>query len=152
MPPHDFASPVLPHNLRKKSGDKGATVHGAGPALGQRATRALLMTSVNLETEYRSTRAALVSAGINVTDSIDALYRDWLRWRERSKVRTDVDRIATANADQWWARHLAQFRSLIDPQHVAARSERARKDLHAERMKPRPGKTGRPPLVLVTRE
>ncbi len=41
----------------------------------------LTMTAmVNLDTEYRQTRAALIKAGIDMTDSMDALYREW-RWR-----------------------------------------------------------------------
>jgi hypothetical protein len=84
--------------------------------------------NINLEEEYRSTRAALVNAGLNVTDSMDALYRDWRRWRDKSESLAWSDRTAMGNADQWWARHLAQFRCLIDPVHVMARAERARKD------------------------
>lgn len=81
-----------------------------------------------LDEEYQLTRAALVNAGIDMTDSIDALYRDWRRWRDKPKSLAAVDRVGIGDADQWWARHLMQFRSLIDPPHVAARAERARKD------------------------
>jgi hypothetical protein len=83
---------------------------------------------VNLDIEYRSTRAALVKAGIDMADSMDALYRDWRRWRDRSESLAAVDGAALAKLDRWWAGHLAQFRCLIDPLHVAARAERARKD------------------------
>jgi hypothetical protein len=86
---------------------------------------------IEIDAEYRSTRAALVAAGIEMTDSMDALYRDWRRWRDQSKSRATVDRTGVTDADQWWARHLAQFRSLIDPVRVAARAERARKDRSA---------------------
>ncbi len=90
---------------------------------------------LKLDEEYRSTRAALVDAGINMTDSIDALYRDWRRWREK----TSRESVGIANADRWWALHLAQFRSLIDPLRVAARAERVRKDSQsAEPVKPHP--------------
>jgi poly-gamma-glutamate capsule biosynthesis protein CapA/YwtB (metallophosphatase superfamily) len=93
---------------------------------------------LKLDEEYRSTRAALVNAGINMTDSIDALYRDWRRWRDKSKSRAAVDSGGVANADRWWALHLAQFRSLIDPLRVAARAERVRKDRDAVRPRPHP--------------
>ena len=83
---------------------------------------------VDLEAEYRLTRAALLNAGVDITDSMDALYRDWRRWREQRKSLAPVDHARVAGLDQWWAGHLEQFRSLIDPPHVAARAERARKD------------------------
>jgi hypothetical protein len=38
-----------------------------------------MTASVDLEAEYRLTRAALVNAGVEMTDSMDALYRDWRR-------------------------------------------------------------------------
>ena len=69
---------------------------------------------IDLEAEYRLTRAALVNAGLDMTNSIDALYRDWRRWRDKSKSLAAVDRVGVADPDQWWARHLAQFRSLIE--------------------------------------
>jgi len=93
---------------------------------------------LKLDEEYRSIRAALIKAGINMTDSMDALYRDWRRWRNKSHSLAAVDSVAAANADQWWAHHLAQFRCLIDPLHVAARAERARKDRNAIRTRPHP--------------
>ena len=93
---------------------------------------------LKLDEEYRLTRAALVNAGVDVTGSMDALYRDWRRWRDKSKSRGALDDSGVANADQWWAHHLAQFRRLIDPLHVAARAERARKDLGAVRARPHP--------------
>jgi hypothetical protein len=83
---------------------------------------------LKLDKEYRLTRAALVNARIDVTGSMDALYRDWRRWRDKSKSRAAVDSFGVASADQWWAHHLAQFRRLIDPRHIAARAERARKE------------------------
>jgi hypothetical protein len=88
----------------------------------------MTIANVNLEKQYRLTRAALVSAGLDMTGSIDALYQDWRRWREKAKPLALPDKVAVGNADQWWARHLAQFRCLIDPVHVTARSVRARKD------------------------
>jgi len=87
----------------------------------------MTIANINLEERYRLTRAALVRAGLE-SGSIDALYRDWLRWRDRPNSLTAPNRIATENADRWWARHLDQFRCLIDPVHVTARSVRARKD------------------------
>jgi len=87
----------------------------------------MAIADVSLEEQYHSTRAALVSAGLDMNGSIDALYRDWRRWRDKSPL-TPPNRIAMKNADQWWARHLAQFRSLIDSVHVTARSVRADKD------------------------
>jgi len=41
---------------------------------------------VDLEAEYRRTRAALLSAGVDMTDNMDALYRDWRRWRDMPKT------------------------------------------------------------------
>jgi hypothetical protein len=88
------------------------------------------MTSANisLEEEYRLTRTALVNAGLNMTGSMDALYRDWRRWRDKLESMVPLDSVATGQVDQWWARHLAQFRCLIDPVHVTARAVRAHKD------------------------
>ena len=88
----------------------------------------MTIANIKLEEQYHLTRAALVSAGLDMNGSIDALYRDWHRWREKPKPLTPPDRVATWDADQWWARHLAQFRSLIDPVHVTARAVRAHKD------------------------
>lgn len=93
---------------------------------------------LKLDAEYRLTRAALINAGVDMTGSMDALYRDWRRWRDKSTSVAAVDRAEVANADQWWSRHLAQFRCLIDPLHVAARVERARKDRGAARARPHP--------------
>lgn len=95
-----------------------------------------MSTVLNLDEEYRSTRAALVNAGINMTDSIDALYRDWRRWRDKSKPLSAGESVDAANLDRWWSLHLAQFRSLIDPLRVAARAERVRKDQSAVRSRP----------------
>jgi hypothetical protein len=93
--------------------------------------------AVKLDEEYRLTREALLNAGVEMTDSIDALYRDWRRWRHGSRSLAAANRAGLADPDQWWARHLAQFRVLIDRPHVAARAERARKDRNAERAKAR---------------
>ena len=41
-----------------------------------------MIAIVDLEAEYRLTRAALQNAGVDITDSMDALYRDWRRWRD----------------------------------------------------------------------
>lgn len=98
-----------------------------------------MMTAIlNLDEEYQSTRAALVKAGINMTDSLDALYRDWHRWRDKSQSRSAGASVGAANADRWWALHLAQFRTLIDPLRVAARAERVRKDRIAVRPRSHP--------------
>ena len=91
----------------------------------------------NLEEEYRSTRAALIDQ-IDMTDSIDALYRDWVRWRNKPQSLAGANHIATTTADEWWALHLTQFRTLIDPLHVAARAERIRKDQNSVRARPHP--------------
>ena len=93
------------------------------------------IATVDLETEYRLTREALVNAGLDMTDSMDALYRDWRRWRDQPKFLAPA---GAARVDQWWARHLAQFQSLIDPPHVAARAERTLKDQSAVRSRPVP--------------
>jgi hypothetical protein len=83
------------------------------------------MTSANisLEEEYRLTRTALVNAGLNMNGSMDALYRDWRRWRDKFESMVPLDSVATGQVDQWWARHLAQFRCLIDStRHGAGRA------------------------------
>ncbi|HLW71934.1 MAG TPA: hypothetical protein VKS22_15070 [Candidatus Binataceae bacterium] len=82
----------------------------------------------NLDEEYKLVRASLLRAGLDMSGSIDALYRDWRRWRDKSYARSTADLAAASVADQWWARHLEQFRALIDRPHVAARAERVRKD------------------------
>lgn len=108
-------------------------------AIPQKALNRVSMSTVReLDEEYRSTRAALLSAGVKMTDSIDALYREWRRRRDKSESWSVVDNVAVANADQWWALHLAQFRSMIDPTHVAARTQRARKDRNVVRTRPHP--------------
>jgi|HubBroStandDraft_6_1064221.scaffolds.fasta_scaffold1132445_1 hypothetical protein len=83
---------------------------------------------LKLDEEYRLTRAALINAGVDMTGTMDALYRDWLRWRSDAEFLGAAASAGVVNADQWWARHLVQFRRLIDPLHVSARAERARKD------------------------
>src|SRR5271167_2560674 len=85
-------------------------------------------TNISLEEKYRLTHKALVKAGLDMTGSMDALYRDWRRWRDKLESMARLDSVATGQVDQWWARHLAQFRCLIDPVHVTARAVRARKD------------------------
>ncbi|HEX4210439.1 MAG TPA: hypothetical protein VHY56_08605 [Candidatus Binataceae bacterium] len=105
--------------------------------------------NVNLDEEYRLTRAALVKAGIDMTDSIDALYRDWRRWREKPKTKGAGRSLRVANPDQWWAQHLAQFRALLDPLHVAARAERVRKDRIAVRTRPQVAEATTPENVIV---
>ena len=98
-----------------------------------------MSATFKLDEEYQSTRAALINARLNMTDSIDALYRDWHRWRNSSRsLAGGVDTVATAKADQWWTLHLAQFRSLMDPLHVAARAERIRKDRNVVRTRLHP--------------
>jgi hypothetical protein len=71
-------------------------------------------------------------------EMLDGVHFDW-RWR-RNKLESlvAVDSVGVANADQWWSQHLARFRCLIDPVHVAARAERTRKDRSAVRARPHP--------------
>jgi len=88
----------------------------------------MTIANINLEEQYRLTRVALVRAGLDMNGSIDALYRDWCRWRDNPTPMALLDSGAIWDADQWWARHLAQFQSLIDPVHVTARAVRTRKD------------------------
>jgi predicted NUDIX family NTP pyrophosphohydrolase len=97
---------------------------------------------INLEAEYRLTRAALVNAGLDMTNSIDALYRDWRRWRDKSKSLAAVDRVGVADPDQWWARHLAQFRSLIERRVNNDSAFRFSIDKDRTRTKERPGERG----------
>ena len=87
----------------------------------------MTIANTNLEEQYHFTRAALVSAGLDMNDSIDALYRDWRRWRDKPNLLAPPDR-AHRERRPMGARHLAQFRCLIDPVHVTARAARARKD------------------------
>jgi len=111
-----------------------------------------MTTIVDLDAEYRLTRAALVNAGVEMTDSMDALYRDWRRWRDRSGARATVDRRGVANADRWWAHHLAQFRSMIHPVQVVARAERARKQRLADHARTHlAGGKHSPPILGNTR-
>jgi hypothetical protein len=98
----------------------------------------MMSNNLKLVEEYRVTRAALVSAGVDMSDSMDALYRDWRRWRDKSESMATVDAARVARVDRWWADHLEQFRRLIDPLHVAARADRTRKDRNAVRTKPQP--------------
>ena len=88
----------------------------------------IMTATLTLDEEYQLTRAALVNGGVDMTDSMDALYRDWRRWRGKLESRARGDSATIGKADRWWSDHLAQFRCLIDPRHVAARAERARKD------------------------
>lgn len=108
-----------------------------------------MSTIVDLDAEYRMTRAALVDAGVDMTDSIDALYRDWRRWRDKFQSKTAIDRARAGNPDLWWSRHLAQFRSLTDSPHAAARAERARKDRIAARAKHRISHSGRSAVLAA---
>jgi len=39
--------------------------------------------NISLEEEYRLIRTALINAGLNMADSMDALCRDWRRWRNK---------------------------------------------------------------------
>jgi hypothetical protein len=84
--------------------------------------------NISLEEKYRSTRTALVKAGLDITGGMDALYRDWRRWRDKLESMVPVDSVAIGKVDEWWARHLVQFACLIDPLHVMARAVRARKE------------------------
>jgi hypothetical protein len=60
-----------------------------------------MITIVDLEAEYQLARAALLIAGVDLTGSIDALYRDWRRWRDKPTFRP-MDRVRVASVDQWW--------------------------------------------------
>jgi hypothetical protein len=84
--------------------------------------------NISLEEKYRLTRKALVKAGLDMTGGMDALYRDWRRWRDKLEMMVPVDSVAIGKVDEWWARHLVQFRCLVDPLHVTARAVRAQKD------------------------
>jgi len=92
---------------------------------------------IDLEAEHLLTRAAVMKAGVDVTDSIDGLYRDWRRWRDGRSSSAPTNLAQAAYVDQRWVRHLAH-RSLIDPPHVAARAERVRKDESAVHTRPHP--------------
>lgn len=82
----------------------------------------------DLEREYRTIREALIKAGL-MTSNLDSLYSDWQRWRAEAKMpASDRPNSLALEVDQWWVRHLSQFRSLMDSAHQAARIVRARKD------------------------
>jgi len=51
--------------------------------------------NVSLEEEYRLTRTALVKAGLDMTASMDALYRDWRRRRDKLESMGRLDSVAT---------------------------------------------------------
>ena len=55
-------------------------------------------------------------------------------WRLGSQATRTFEDIAWAilNTNEWWAHHLAQFQSMIQPVQVAARAERARKQRIAD--------------------
>lgn len=55
---------------------------------------------LKLDEEYRLIRAALVNAGVDMTDSMDSLYRDWRRWRDKSNALAALDNVGVSNADQ----------------------------------------------------
>ena len=76
-----------------------------------------------LDEKYQLVRTALIGAGIEMSDSIDALYHDWHRWCVKCRGQH-----SRSTAHQWWTDHLAQLSCLIDPSHVAARGERTRKE------------------------
>jgi len=84
--------------------------------------------NISLEEKYRLTRKALVKAGLDMTGGMDALYRDWRRWRDKLEMMVRVESVAIGKVDEWWARHMVQFACLIDPLHVTARAVRAQKD------------------------
>jgi hypothetical protein len=60
---------------------------------------------LKLDEEYRVVRAAVVNAGVDMTDSMDALYRDWRRWRDKLEPLA-ADSVGIVNADQWLAHGL----------------------------------------------
>ncbi len=134
--------PCLPLKSALGEGDKpiAMQVHAAP---GTATLPELFMTAANisLEETYRLTRNALVKAGLDMSGSMDALYRDWRRWREKLESMVPPDRVAIGKVDQWWAQHLGQFGCLIDPLHLTARAVRARKDSA-------PGSKGVPPSTL----
>jgi len=83
-----------------------------------------------------------------MTGSIDALYRDWRRWHDKLQERSEGETVESASVDRWWALHLAQFRTLIDPLHVAARAERVRKDRNPVRPRTDPVQKTNPPEAM----
>ena len=62
--------------------------------------------NISLEEKYRLTRKALVKAGLDMTAGMDALYRDWRRWRDKLETMVRVDSVAIGKVDECWARHL----------------------------------------------
>jgi hypothetical protein len=62
----------------------------------------MITTNANLEQEYRLIRIDLANAELDVNGSVDSLYRDWRRWRDKPEVLSLPNRVAIDNADQWW--------------------------------------------------
>ena len=62
--------------------------------------------NISLEEKYRLTRKALVKAGLDITGGMDALHRDWRRWRDKLETMVRVDSVAIGKVDECWARHL----------------------------------------------
>jgi hypothetical protein len=57
--------------------------------------------NISLEEKYRLTREALVKAGLDMTGGMDALYRDWRRWRDKLESMVPVESVrsrATSSA------------------------------------------------------
>src|SRR6266852_4667912 len=90
--------------------------------------------NIALEEEFVATRAALEAAGLP-TALISSLHDDYLQWFKHEplawrRVVWDDDedpagvtaRSAVLDVDLWWARHLAFFRKMTEPDAVAARA------------------------------
>jgi len=90
---------------------------------------------IALEQEFVATRATLEAAGLP-TALIDSLHDDYQRlctqpftWRRVLRNNDPnqagvTERGMVLDVDQWWARHLALFRKITEPDSVAARARR----------------------------
>jgi hypothetical protein len=47
--------------------------------------------NITLEEKYHLTRKALVKARLDMTGGMEALYRDWRRWRDKLESMVPVD-------------------------------------------------------------
>jgi len=85
---------------------------------------------VDLEAEYRLTRAALMKAGVDVTDSMDGLYRDWRRWRDKRRSLAPTDPVVPSRVPVPGHRHSVSHYHFM-PKHVASGTRRFRIHAHS---------------------
>ena len=98
--------------------------------------RDLLVTAVNNGAEVLATTCPLCQINLEAYQNrINEVYGTHLKlpvvyFTQILGLALGSERLnaVALDVDQWWARHLSQFRSLMDSAHLAARAVRARKD------------------------